>query len=87
MLIYLARRLVLALVTCAAISVLTFVIIRLPPGDFVDAYIANLAVGGSSVSAEQADAMRHEYGLDRPVVGAIRAVDGARRARAISASR
>jgi peptide/nickel transport system permease protein len=68
MLIYLARRLALALVTCAAISVLTFVIIRLPPGDFVDAYIANLAVGGSSVSAEQAAAMRREYGLDRPVV-------------------
>ena len=33
MLIYLARRLALAMVTCAAISVLTFVIIRLPPGD------------------------------------------------------
>ena len=58
----------LALITCAAISVLTFVIIRLPPGDFVDAYIANLAVGGSTVSAEQAAAMRREYGLDRPVV-------------------
>ena len=68
MLNYVARRLVLALITCAAISVLTFVIIRLPPGDFVDAYIANLAVGGSTVSAEQAAAMRREYGLDRPVV-------------------
>src|SRR5436190_15535616 len=68
MLIYLARRVVLALITCAAISVLTFIIIRLPPGDFVDAYIANLAVGGSTVSAEQAAAMRREYGLDRPVV-------------------
>ena len=62
MLIYVVRRLALALVTCAAISVLTFVIIRLPPGDFVDAYIANLAVGGSSVSAEQAASMRREYG-------------------------
>ena len=68
MLIYLARRVALALVTCAAISVLTFIIIRLPPGDFVDAYIANLAVGGSTVSADQAEAMRREYGLDRPVV-------------------
>ena len=67
MLIYVARRLALALVTCAAISLLTFIIIRLPPGDFVDAYIANLAVGGSSVSAEQAEAMRREYGLDKPV--------------------
>ena len=68
MLNYLARRFVLALITCAAISVLTFIIIRLPPGDFVDAYIANLASNGSTVSAEQAEAMRHEYGLDRPVI-------------------
>jgi len=68
MLNYVARRLVLALITCAAISVLTFVIIRLPPGDFVDAYIANLASSGSVVTAEQAQSMRHEYGLDRPAV-------------------
>jgi len=68
MLSFIARRLLLALITCAAISVLTFIIIRLPPGDFVDAYIANLASNGSTVSADQAQAMRHEYGLDRPVV-------------------
>lgn len=66
MLIYIGRRLVIAMVTCVAISMLTFVIIRLPPGDFVDAYIANLAATGSSVSVDQAEAMRHEYGLDRP---------------------
>lgn len=67
MLMYIARRLVLAMITCVAISVLTFIIIRLPPGDFVDAYIANLASTGSSITAEQAQAMRAEYGLDRPV--------------------
>jgi len=65
---YFLRRLGLALVTCVFISVLTFVIIRLPPGDFVDAYIANLAASGSTVSVEQGEAMRREYGLDRPVV-------------------
>ncbi len=68
MLMYIGRRLVLAVFTCLAISVLTFIIIRLPPGDFVDAYIANLASTGSSITAEQAESMRHEYGLDRPVV-------------------
>jgi peptide/nickel transport system permease protein len=68
MLNFLARRAALALVTCFAISLMTFVIIRLPPGDFVDAYIAQLAASGSSISAEQADAMRHDYGLDRPVI-------------------
>ncbi|MSO91514.1 MAG: ABC transporter permease [Acetobacteraceae bacterium] len=67
MLMYIGRRLVLAVFTCLAISVLTFIIIRLPPGDFVDAYIANLASTGSTVTAEQAESMRREYGLDRPV--------------------
>ena len=67
MLMYIGRRLMLATITCVAISVLTFIIIRLPPGDFVDAYIANLASTGSMVSADQATAMRHAYGLDRPV--------------------
>ncbi len=67
MLIYLLNRLGLALITCLFISVLTFIIIRLPPGDFVDAYIANLAASGSAVSLEQAEAMRRDYGLDQPV--------------------
>ncbi|MFC7544516.1 hypothetical protein ACFQU2_40950 [Siccirubricoccus deserti] len=68
MLMYLLRRLGLALVTCLFISVLTFIIIRLPPGDFVDAYIANLAASGSTVSNEQAEAMRRDYGLDQPAL-------------------
>ena len=67
MLVYLLRRMGLALVTCLLISILTFVIIRLPPGDFVDAYIASLAASGSTVSLEQAEAMRRDYGLDQPL--------------------
>jgi len=67
MLVYLLRRMGLALVTCVFISILTFVIIRLPPGDFVDAYIASLAASGSTVSLEQAEAMRRDYGLDQPL--------------------
>jgi peptide/nickel transport system permease protein len=68
MLMFLTRRAALALLTCVCISLMTFVIIRLPPGDFVDAYIAQLASSGSSISAEQAAGMRRDYGLDRPVV-------------------
>jgi peptide/nickel transport system permease protein len=67
MLMFMARRLTLAAFTCVMISILTFIIIRLPPGDFVDAYIANLASQGSTVTAEQAMALRREYGLDRSV--------------------
>lgn len=64
---YLARRLLLALITIWAISVVTFVIIQLPPGDFVDAYIANLSASGSMVSAQEAQALRRLYGLDQPI--------------------
>jgi peptide/nickel transport system permease protein len=67
MMAYIARRLVLAVATMWAISVLAFVIIQLPPGDFVDAYISNLSASGSVVSMEEAQGLRRLYGLDRPV--------------------
>jgi peptide/nickel transport system permease protein len=67
MIAYTVRRLLLALVTIWAISVLSFVIIQLPPGDFVDAYISRLSASGSLVSAEEAKTLRILYGLDRPI--------------------
>lgn len=67
MLTYILQRFVLALVTIWAISVISFVIIQLPPGDFVDAYIANLSASGSMVSQQEAQALRQLYGLDQPV--------------------
>jgi peptide/nickel transport system permease protein len=66
MITFLIRRLLLAVVTMWLISVLSFAIIQLPPGDFVDAYIAQMASSGSSVSAEEAAAMRQLYGLGQP---------------------
>ena len=66
MIAFIVRRFLLALATTWAISVMSFVIIQLPPGDFVDAYIARLSASGSSVSMEEAQAMRTLYGLDRP---------------------
>src|ERR671910_2154102 len=67
MLSYLIRRVLLALFTCWAISVLAFAIIQLPPGDFVDAYIANLSASGSGISVDQAQQLRAEYALDEPM--------------------
>src|SRR5258708_31744169 len=66
MVAFTVRRLILALVTMVAISVLSFVIIRLPPGDFVDAYIAQQSSSGSSVSMQEAQSLRKLYGLDQP---------------------
>jgi len=64
---YLVRRLILAVFTVWAISVLSFAIIQLPPGDFVDAYIAQLSASGSVVSEQEAQSLRSQYGLDQPM--------------------
>jgi peptide/nickel transport system permease protein len=64
---YIIRRFFLAIVTVWAITVLSFVIIQLPPGDFVTIYINALQSSGSQVSFGQADAMRAQYGLDKPM--------------------
>jgi peptide/nickel transport system permease protein len=64
---FITRRLLLGVVTIWLISIASFAIIQLPPGDFVDAYIANLAASGSSVSAEEAEALRKLYGLGQPI--------------------
>jgi peptide/nickel transport system permease protein len=68
MLTYLARRIGLGLLTIWAVSVLSFVIIQLPPGDFVSAYIAKLEVQGTAVSQAEANALRAQYGLEQPMV-------------------
>src|SRR5262245_60312830 len=67
MLAYLVRRLILALLTIWAISVLSFVIIQLPPGDYITSYIAQMSASGGFVSEQEAEALRREYGLDQPV--------------------
>ena len=67
MLGYLIRRVLLACVTIVFISILSFIIIHLPPGDYVDAYIAQLAASGAVVSAEEAANLRAQYGLDQPI--------------------
>jgi peptide/nickel transport system permease protein len=67
LLTYIVRRLLLALLTTWAISVLAFVIIQLPPGDYITAYIAQMTASGTVVSQQLADALREQYGLDQPV--------------------
>ena len=61
------RRLGLALVTIAAISVLSFVIIQLPKGDYIDNYILTLELEGIPISLEEAEALRAYYGMDKPL--------------------
>lgn len=64
---YIFRRIVAGLVTIWAASVISFLVIQLPPGDYVTAYISSLQSSGSVVSAEEAIALRIQYGLDQPI--------------------
>jgi peptide/nickel transport system permease protein len=67
MLKYIARRLALGVFTMWAISVLSFLIIQLPPGDFVTTYIARLSESGGAATAAKVAQLRAQYGLDQPL--------------------
>lgn len=64
---YIIRRLFAGLLTIWAASMLSFLIIQLPPGDYVTSYIAQLQSTGTVVSAGEAEALRIQYGLDQPI--------------------
>lgn len=67
MLGYLARRFATMAGTLAALSVLIFVVIQLPPGDYLSNYIAEIHAEGEAVSEERVAFLREEYGLDKPL--------------------
>ncbi len=67
MIAYIVRRLILAILTIWAITVLSFVIIQLPPGDYVTSYIASMSASGILVTESDAQALRVQYGLDQPI--------------------
>jgi peptide/nickel transport system permease protein len=68
MLQYILRRILLMLVTLLLVSVVAFIIIQLPPGDFATSYISALSASGATVQQEALEALRTQYGLDQPVL-------------------
>ena len=54
--------------TLFAISIITFVIIQLPPGDYLSTYIAELQSQGENVDVAKIEALRAQYGLDKSMV-------------------
>jgi len=63
---YVIRRFLFMIPTLVVISVISFIIIQLPPGDFLSTYIAQLEQEGVIVAEHQVEVMRRQYGLDRP---------------------
>src|SRR5215470_11935266 len=66
MLAFIVRRLLYMIPTLIVISIASFIIIQLPPGDYLKAYIAKLAQTGADLDASAVAALRQRYGLDQP---------------------
>ena len=67
MLRYIIHRLLLMIPTLLAISLIVFIIIQLPPGDYLESYIAELQSQGESVDEQKIAFLRQHYGLDKPL--------------------
>ena len=61
------KRIVWMIPTLLAISIVSFAIIQLPPGDFLTSYIAALEETGAVVTQERVAALRKQYHLDQPM--------------------
>ena len=67
MLNYMIRRILTMTITLAVISALVFIVIQLPPGDYLTTYIAELESQGEIVAPEKIEFLRLQYGLDLPM--------------------
>ena len=68
MLKFIVKRLFWMLPFLIAISFLSFVLIQLPPGDFVTSYIATLAASNEVIDRNTAADLRSRFGLDQPMI-------------------
>ncbi len=67
MLNYAVRRSGQMLITVFVISIIAFFVIQLPPGDFVNSYLATLS-GGTIITPDAIAALRTQFGLDENIV-------------------
>lgn len=64
---YVFQRLIYMIFLLWLVSIVTFVIIQLPPGDYLSTYISRLEQAGQDLSDEEVDNLRRQYGLDLPL--------------------
>ncbi len=69
MLNYIIRRLIIAVFLLIGIGIVSFIIIKLPPGDFASRYQAYLIAQGNTYESalSAANIVRQQYGLDQPI--------------------
>jgi len=67
MLNYIIRRLFVIIPELILISILAFVVIQLPPGDYLTTYIMRLQASGVEINQSIIENLKRQYGLDRPI--------------------
>lgn len=67
MLKYIIKRILLLIPTMVIISIISFIIMQAPPGDYIEAYMATLLSTGETVDEEMIESLRNVYGLDKPI--------------------
>jgi len=67
MLFYIIRRFLYMFIILLAVSIVAFVIIQLPPGDYLSSYIMRLESQGQRVTESQVASLKKQYGLNLPI--------------------
>jgi peptide/nickel transport system permease protein len=65
---YILHRFLIMIPTLVIISALVFFIIELPPGDYLESYVAELQTRGETVDPAHIEFLREEYGFDKPML-------------------
>jgi len=65
-LLYMVRRLGSTLITLIAVSIVAFIVIQLPPGNFLTSLMAKYSEQGGSIDNDVVAALNLRYGLDQP---------------------
>ena len=67
MLNYTLQRLVYMILVLIALSLVSFTLIQIPPGDYLSTYIEELRAAGTDVSESEIASLRAQYNLDLPM--------------------
>jgi peptide/nickel transport system permease protein len=64
---YIVRRVLIMIPTLILISIISFIALQLPPGDYLSSYAAQLSTTGEYIDQESLDSLRERYGLGQPL--------------------
>ena len=64
---FLVKRVLYMIPTLIGISVICFIIIQLPPGDFLTSVLSSMAESGNRPDQASIDRLTAQYGLDQPI--------------------